>query len=60
VIPDIEVDYQPSDYAAGRDPQLLRGVNELKKMLQQQPLHRPTEPPVPSKAPSTATATGSK
>lgn len=31
--PDIEVDYRPQDYAAGRDPQLERGLSEAQKLL---------------------------
>jgi tricorn protease len=37
VDPDIEVDYPPQDYLAGRDPQLRRGVDELMKQLQEYP-----------------------
>ncbi|MFO0981526.1 MAG: S41 family peptidase [Planctomycetota bacterium] len=54
VIPDIEVDYLPGDYAAGRDPQLERGVDELMKMLKERPLKQPSEPPVPNRALSPA------
>ena len=35
--PDIEVEYAPHDYAAGRDPQLERGVAELMKLIDDQP-----------------------
>lgn len=31
--PDIEVDFPPQDYAAGRDPQLQRGIREAAKLL---------------------------
>ncbi|MFZ1887881.1 MAG: S41 family peptidase [Candidatus Binataceae bacterium] len=33
VDPDIEVEYPPHDYAAGRDPQLERGLAELMKLI---------------------------
>ena len=33
VDPDIEVEYAPHDYAAGRDPQLERAVSELTKLI---------------------------
>ncbi|MGO9607132.1 MAG: S41 family peptidase [Candidatus Binataceae bacterium] len=44
VDPDIEVEYAPHDYAAGRDPQLERAVSELMKAL-------PGPPSVPKFAP---------
>jgi tricorn protease len=31
--PDIEVENRPQDYAAGRDPQLERGLAEIHKLL---------------------------
>ncbi len=31
--PDIEVDFRPQDHAAGRDPQLDRGLVEIKKRV---------------------------
>jgi tricorn protease len=37
VEPDIEVEFTPHDYAAGRDPQLERGLEELIKQLGDQP-----------------------
>jgi tricorn protease len=33
VDPDIEVEFRPQDYAAGEDPQLRRGVEELVRIL---------------------------
>ncbi|MGL4651705.1 MAG: S41 family peptidase, partial [Caldilineaceae bacterium] len=39
--PDIEVDYTPQDYAAGRDPQLERAVAEALRLLELQPVLRP-------------------
>jgi tricorn protease len=37
VDPDIEVEMRPQDYAAGEDPQLRRGVDELLKRLVAEP-----------------------
>ena len=34
VDPDIEVEYRPQDYVAGKDPQLERGIAELMKRLE--------------------------
>ncbi len=42
--PDIEVEYAPHDYAAGRDPQLERAVEELRKQLGDQPKELKFEP----------------
>ncbi len=39
--PDIEVDYAPQDYAAGRDPQLARAVDEALRLLAMHPVLRP-------------------
>jgi tricorn protease len=39
--PDIEVDIKPQDYAANEDTQLLRGVQEILKILKQNPLPIP-------------------
>ncbi len=47
VAPDIEVDNLPADLAAGRDPQLERGVAEVLKQIAAQKPVRP--PPPPSK-----------
>ncbi len=41
VDPDIVVDISPSDYAANRDPQLDRGIEEVLKRIESNP---PTEP----------------
>jgi tricorn protease len=40
--PDLEVVVKPQDYAAGRDPQLERGVSELLKLIRRA---RPLRPP---------------
>jgi tricorn protease len=47
VDPDIEVDITPSDRMAGRDTQLERAVQELERMLQAEPVVRPSPPPYP-------------
>jgi len=39
--PDIEVEIRPQDYAAGRDPQLERGVQEILKLLEMSPPAQP-------------------
>lgn len=41
--PDLEVEYAPSDYIKGRDPQLERGLTEVKRILRRSPLKRPRE-----------------
>jgi tricorn protease len=50
VEPDIKVEYTPTDYIAGKDPQLDRGIEELMKMIQQKPVMRPEPPPFPDKS----------
>jgi tricorn protease len=49
VYPDIEVQITPEDELAGRDPQLDRGISELRRMLEQDPERyaEPTRPPFP-------------
>ena len=42
VEPDIEVDITPQDYARNYDPQLERGIEETLKILENQPLIKPT------------------
>lgn len=39
--PDIEVEYTPEDYQAGRDPQLLRAIDEGLKELKRKPAFNP-------------------
>jgi tricorn protease len=51
VDPDIEVEYRPEDYLAGRDPQLERGIAEMTKALQEKPVVRLQPPPLPMRAP---------
>lgn len=36
--PDIEVEYRPQDYRAGRDPQLERAIEEALKRLEENPI----------------------
>jgi tricorn protease len=46
VAPDIDVENWPKEVAAGRDPQLERGVQEALRLLREHPVHRDrTEPP---------------
>ena len=45
VSPDIQVDNLPADLAAGRDPQLERGVAEVLKQIEAQKPVRPAHPP---------------
>ncbi len=45
--PDITVEIAPQDYAAGRDPQLQRGIEEALRMLAERPPHTPLSPPRP-------------
>lgn len=47
VAPDIDVEYTPKDVIAGRDPQLLRAVEEAMRLLREQPVERKAEPPFP-------------
>jgi tricorn protease len=39
--PDIEVEIRPQDYAAGRDPQLERAIEEVQALLAEQPPDKP-------------------
>lgn len=45
--PDIEVDYAPQDYAAGRDPQLDRAIAEVLKQMESNPPRLPDFEPRP-------------
>jgi tricorn protease len=49
VPPDIEVRYLPRHYRDGVDPQLDRAIEEMKKKLESEPVHRPVPPPFPDK-----------
>jgi len=49
VVPDIEVENDPSALLSGRDPQLERGVEELLAMLQTRSARLPPRPPDPVK-----------
>ncbi len=48
--PDIEVEYRPQDYVAGKDPQLERAVREIIKLLETNPPSKPTFTPRPSRS----------
>ncbi|MCS7272620.1 MAG: PDZ domain-containing protein [Fimbriimonadales bacterium] len=45
--PDIEVEYAPQDYMAGRDPQLERAIEEILKQLEANPPRLPDFEPRP-------------
>ena len=45
--PDIEVEIAPQDHAAGRDPQLQRGIDEALRLLAAHPPHAAQPPPRP-------------
>ena len=49
VDPDIEVENDPAEVIAGRDPQLERGIAEVMKAIQDKPMKLPTRPPDPVK-----------
>jgi tricorn protease len=47
IAPDIDVAITPKDVAAGRDPQLERGVEEALRLLKEHPVKLLKEPPPP-------------
>ncbi len=49
VDPDIEVENDPADVIAGRDPQLERGIAEVMKAMEKEPMKLPSRPPDPVK-----------
>ncbi len=49
VDPDIEVDNDPQSIIAGRDPQLERGITEVMRMIEENPMKLPERPPDPVK-----------
>ncbi len=51
VDPDIEVENEPADVIAGRDPQLERAIAEIEKALQANPKTLPPRPPDQDKSP---------
>jgi tricorn protease len=51
VDPDIEVENDPADVLAGRDPQLERAIAEIQKALQANPKTLPQRPSDPDKSP---------
>jgi tricorn protease len=48
--PDIVVEDDPAALQAGRDPQLDRAIEELKRKLAATPIRRPAPPPFPDKS----------
>lgn len=48
--PDIEVDVRPQDYAAGQDPQMERGLQEIMQLMETKPPRIPDFGPRPSRA----------
>ena len=47
VDPDIEVENDPTSVLEGRDPQLERGIQEVLKVMAEEPMklpHRPVDP----------------
>ncbi|MXY16507.1 MAG: hypothetical protein F4Y57_05780, partial [Acidobacteria bacterium] len=51
VEPDIEVDNDPQSVIAGRDPQLERAVEEVLRMIRENPKSLPARPAPPVKTP---------
>lgn len=47
VDPDIVVENAPESLIAGRDPQLERGIEEVLRLIREDPPQRPTRPPDP-------------
>ncbi len=47
VAPDIDVEYTPKEVIAGRDPQLLRAVEEAMRLLREKPVQLKPEPAPP-------------
>jgi tricorn protease len=48
VPPDIDVEYDPKAWRAGRDPQLEKAVEVLLDELKKKPFARPQRPPFPN------------
>jgi tricorn protease len=49
VAPDIEIDNDPASVIAGGDPQLEKGISEILKMMEKDPMTLPNRPPDPVK-----------
>jgi tricorn protease len=49
VTPDIEVENDPASVIAGKDPQLERGIQEVLKLMEENPMKYPTKPTDPVK-----------
>ncbi len=45
--PDIEVEQTPAEVIAGRDPQLERAIQEVLRLLEENPPVEPQRPPYP-------------
>ena len=45
VAPDIEVEQLPAEVMSGRDPQLERAIEEVMRLLEENPVARPEQPP---------------
>jgi tricorn protease len=62
VDPDIEVENDPKNVLAGRDPQLERGVQEVLKLMDEKKMKLPSRPPDPvkTKAPISTNGTNGK
>ncbi len=46
--PDIEVEFRPQDYVAGKDPQLERTLQEIRKLMVEEPPKTPDLSKVPN------------
>jgi tricorn protease len=49
VIPDIDVENEPEAVLNGRDPQLEKGIEEVMRMIEENPMKYPERPPDPVK-----------
>ena len=56
VVPDIDVEWDPQSWRAGRDPQLEKAVEWVLKELKSHPLPKPKRPPFPNYAPRSRTS----
>jgi tricorn protease len=52
VIPDIQIDNDPTSTARGLDPQLDRAIQEVLDLMTREPMKIPEPPPYPVKAPA--------
>ena len=49
VPPDVEIEWTPADFAAGRDPQLEKAIEIIKQELKKNPPQKHKRPPYPDK-----------